>query len=385
MKHFWRFMSYAAAILLTASLTFTLTAAHYISQRSGASKLTAIETLIEARFIGEYDKSVMEDAAAEAMVDALGDRWSHYIPASEMDSYNSQMSNSYVGIGVTISVQEDGSILITQVVRGGPAESAGILAGDRMAAVDGTIIDGMTTTQVSALVRGEAGTDVQITVERDGKMQDITITRALFETEVATCRMLDGEIGLIRIANFDSRCAQETIACIKQMMNEGAKGLVFDVRFNPGGYQHELVKVLDYILPEGVLFRSESYTGAVTEDRSDAACIDIPMVVLMNGDSYSAAEFFGAALSEYGVARIVGEKTCGKGYYQTAIPLADGSALNLSVGKYYTPNGVSLAGVGITPDVEIVLDPETAAKVYAGSLDPAEDPHIIAAMDILKK
>ena len=156
--------------------------------------------------------------------------------------------------------------------------------------------------------------------------------------------------------------------------------MIFDVRNNPGGYAHELVDVLDHLLPEGELFRTEDYTGKQAVEKSDADCLQLPMAVLVNGNSYSAAEFFAAALSEYEWAEVVGEKTTGKGYYQVTYQFSDGSAVGLSVGKYYTPKGISLAGVGITPDVLVPVDQETANAIYAQTLEPEKDPQIQAAV-----
>ena len=194
----------------------------------------------------------------------------------------------------------------------------------------------------------------------------------------------EDQIGLVTIYNFDTRCEQETIAAIEELLKQDAKALIFDVRNNPGGYKDELVKILDYLLPEGPLFRSEDYQGKVLVDESDAKYLDIPMAVLVNGDSYSAAEFFAAALDEYDAAITVGEQTCGKGYFQSSFKLDDGSAVAISIGKYTTPNGVSLADVGITPEVCVEVDEETAFLIYAGTLDPAEDPQIQAAVTALK-
>ena len=196
--------------------------------------------------------------------------------------------------------------------------------------------------------------------------------------------MLEDKIGLVTIANFDERCAEETIAAIEELCNQGATALVFDVRNNPGGYKREMVEVLDYLLPEGALFRTVDYRGREDVDTSDASCLDIPMAVVVNLHSYSAAEFFAAALDEYDAAVIVGEKTFGKGYFQNTYRLSDGSAVTLSVGKYFTPKGNSLAGVGLTPDVEHIVDEETAALIAAGLVTPEEDPQIIAAVNALK-
>ena len=160
--------------------------------------------------------------------------------------------------------------------------------------------------------------------------------------------------------------------------------MIFDVRFNPGGYKDEMVKVLDYLLPEGVLFRSERYDGLTWEDKSDAKCKNMPMAVLMNTESYSAAEFFAAALNEYDYAVTVGQATTGKGYFQNTITLSDGSAVNLSVGKYYTPNGVSLAEEGgIQPEVLVDIDQQTMAKIYAKTLPDEEDAQLQAAIEQL--
>jgi carboxyl-terminal processing protease len=161
--------------------------------------------------------------------------------------------------------------------------------------------------------------------------------------------------------------------------------LIFDVRYNGGGYADEMVDLLNYLLPEGDLFRTINYLGNEAVDKSDASCVEVPMAVLVNGSSYSAAEFFAAALREYEWATVVGEKTSGKGHFQVTFPLSDGSAVGLSIGKYFTPKGICLEGVGIEPDVSVAVDQETAAAIYAGTLDPMEDPQILAAIEALKK
>jgi carboxyl-terminal processing protease len=295
------------------------------------------------------------------------------------------MANSYVGVGITVSAREDNAgIDVIDVIANGPAAEAGLLVGDVLVAVDGTDIIGKDINAVSTLIRGEENTKVKLTVERAGERKDFTVTRRKFETPVATYEMLDDQIGLITIENFDARCAQETIDAIKALREQGATALIFDVRNNPGGYKHELVDLLDYLLPEGPLFRTEDYRGKEAVDHSDADYLDMPMAVLVNLSSYSAAEFFAAALDEYDAAIVVGEKTFGKGYFQSTFQLSDGSAVNLSIGKYYTPNGNSLAGVGITPEVEVIVDEATAAAIAAGTMEPKDDPQIIAAINALK-
>lgn len=381
MKYVKLTLSYLLVALLATMITM---AACGGEEEREYHKLDELESLIDTYFIGQADQTAMEDAAAAAMVDALEDRWSYYMTAQDYITYQEQMNNAYVGIGITISLTEDESgFEIIKVNSGGPAEEAGLLAGDVIVAIEGQSTAGMSTTDARNLVRGEAGTKVTLTVRRGDEVLEPEVERRTVETPVAQAQLLDGNIGLVTIANFDERCSQETIAAIEQLLGQGAEALIFDVRNNPGGYKHELVKLLDYLLPEGPLFRSEEYSGKVSVDESDAACLDIPMAVMVNGNSYSAAEFFAAALAEYDAAIVVGQQTTGKGYFQSTFKLRDGSAAVLSIGKYTTPKGVNLADVGITPSVCVEVDEETAYRIYAGILDPAEDPQIQAAVKAL--
>jgi carboxyl-terminal processing protease len=379
-KQVQQIASHVLVAVVTTVVVLAITAAG-APQAPSQSKLDALQELITDRFIGESDKVLMEDAAAHAMIGALGDQWSYYIPADEFAAYQEQKENSYVGIGVTISVRQDGTGLdVLLVTPGGSAEEVGILAGDIIVGVNGQSIVGMDVSAVGNMIRGEAETTVDVTVSRGGQELTMTVIRRQIATPVAVATLLGNNIGLIRIENFNTNCAKETIAAIEELMGQGADKLIFDVRNNPGGYAHELVDVLDHLLPEGELFRTEDYTGKQAVEKSDADCLQLPMAVLVNGNSYSAAEFFAAALSEYEWAEVVGEKTTGKGYYQVTYQFSDGSAVGLSVGKYYTPKGISLAGVGITPDVLVPVDQETANAIYAQTLEPEKDPQIQAAV-----
>lgn len=370
--------------ILVAVLATVVTLAVAVP-KADISKLDQLESLILERFIGDSDRVAMEDAAAEAMVDSLGDRWSYYIPADEYEAYQEQVANAFVGVGITIQLTEESQgLLVVDVTRGGPAEEAGILVGDTLVAVEQTRIAGMSTTEVRNLVRGEEGTWVSLTLSRDGREETFSVERRRIEVPVATFSMLDNHVGLVRIENFDQRCAQETIAAIEVLLAQGAEGLIFDVRGNPGGYADEMVKILDYLLPEGELFRTVDYAGREHVDTSDADCLELPMAVLVNQDSYSAAEFFAAALREYDWAVVVGQKTCGKGYFQNTLPLSDGSAVGLSVGKYFTPNGQSLADVGVTPDRVVEVDEDTRWKIYYGTLPTEEDVQLETARELLE-
>ena len=371
-------LAFAVAILGSAIVTMQLT---YREQTPAEAKTAEIGAYLDRFFIDDYDEEKLADAAASAMVEATGDRWSYYLTAEEKSSYDEQMQNAYVGIGVTITAQKElGGMRIEAVTADGPAEEAGLLTGDIITEVEGekTLDLGMTGTRTK--VRGEEGTFVTLTILRGEESFPVSVERRSIQTPVATYEMLDGQIGYIKIANFDTRCAEETNAAMDELIAQDAKALIFDMRNNGGGYKNELVKVLDKILPEGILFQSEDYQGSKQIDRSDADCIDLPMAVLVNQDSYSAAEFFAAAIQEYDWGTVVGTKTVGKGNFQTAFTLSDGSMLNLSIGKYYTPQGRSLTDTGITPDVEIALSDEDGAKLYYGQLEKADDAQLQAAI-----
>ena len=371
-------LAFAVAMLGASVVTLQLTRRE---QTPVEAKTAEIGAYLDRFFIDEYDEEALADAAAAAMVGATGDRWSYYLTAAEKSSYDEQMKNAYVGIGVTITEQEAlGGMRIESVTAGSPAEEAGLFIGDIITEVEGekTLDLGMTGTR--ARVRGEEGTFVTLTVLRDVESLSVSVERRSIRTPVATYEMLDGQIGYIKIANFDSRCADETNAAMDDLLAQGAKALIFDVRNNGGGYKDELVKVLDKILPEGILFQSEDYQGTKQTDRSNEGCIELPMAVLVNQDSYSAAEFFAAAIQEYDWGTVVGTKTVGKGNFQTAFTLSDGSMLNLSIGKYYTPQGRSLTDTGVTPDVSVELSDEDGMLLYYGRLEKADDAQLQAAI-----
>lgn len=372
-----RSISYILVAALASFLTMLLT--------GHTNKLAQLEWILKTHFVGEVDATAIGDAAADAMIEALGDRWSYYISAEEYESYQERKNNSYVGIGITIQQREDGTGFdILKVEAGGPADKAGILAGDILVSVDGTSMEGAESDLPSSLIRGTVGTSVQVTVSRDGDRLDFRIRRAKVDSLVAEGQMLEGKIGYVRIYNFNSNCAEQTLAVIEQLLEQGAQSFLFDVRNNSGGYVDEMNEILDYLLPEGDLFRSVRYDGQKEVVTSDGDCLELPMAVLVNEYSYSAAEFFAAALWEYDWAKVVGTPTVGKGYFQNTFKLADGSAVGLSVGQYYTPKGVSLAEQGgMTPDVTVEVDEETFSMIYAGTLPLQEDPQVLQALSIL--
>lgn len=395
-KKIIRAICYVLVAVLSSAITFAMTrnekiVYNVVSNGGNSSQTTAQEKklselaqVLDTYFVGEVDDTETAEQMAAAMVNALGDRWSYYMTAEEYAFYLEQMNNAYVGIGVTISTEEENFFEIRKVDGGSGAEEAGLLPGDMIVGVEGKSVEELGLNKAKAMIKGEENTQVNLQIKRGEEIREVAVTRKTVLVAVATAQMLENNIGLVTIANFDERCASETIAAIEELTGQGAKALVFDVRFNPGGYKDELIQILNYLLPEGELFRSINYKGEESVDKSDADCLELPMAVLVNGDSYSAAEFFAAALSEYDWAVTVGEKTVGKGHFQNTFKLSDGSAVALSVGKYFTPKGVSLSEIGgLEPQIPVEVDEETAIKIYAGTMDPKEDPQIQAAVQAL--
>lgn len=385
-----------AAMLLLSGCTFRFDAfdrseteqveADTAVQEDYHEKLDEIVALLNEVYVDGYDTDKLGDYLAQAAVAATGDRWSYYVSAEDYDAFVESNENAYVGIGVTVESSDDltDGVQITKVTPNSPAEEAGIEADDRIYAVEGETVESLGLDEAKNRIRGEEGTEVTLTILRGEKKFDVTVKRASVEVEVVKYSMLDGSIGYIKINNFEANSADRTIEAIDALRGQGAKALVFDLRFNPGGRKDELVRVLDELLPEGPLFRSVDYKGNESVDYSDADCVELPMAVLVNGDSYSAAEFFAAALQEYDWATVVGTKTCGKANYQQTFRLSDGSAVAVSTGHYQTPHGVTLANVGVTPDKIVEVDNKTYLELYKEVVAVKDDAQLQAAIKAVK-
>lgn len=385
-----------AAMLLLSGCTFRFDAfdrseteqveADTAAQEDYHEKLDEIVALLNEVYVDGYDTDKLGDYLAQAAVAATGDRWSYYVSAEDYDAFVESNENAYVGIGVTVESSDDltDGVQITKVTPNSPAEEAGIEADDRIYAVEGETVESLGLDEAKNRIRGEEGTEVTLTILRGEKKFDVTVKRASVEVEVVKYSMLDGSIGYIKINNFEANSADRTIEAIDTLREQGAKALVFDLRFNPGGRKDELVRVLDELLPEGPLFRSVDYKGNESVDYSDADCVELPMAVLVNGDSYSAAEFFAAALQEYDWATVVGTKTCGKANYQQTFRLSDGSAVAVSTGHYQTPHGVTLANVGVTPDEIVEVDNKTYLELYKEAVAVKDDAQLQAAIKAVK-
>lgn len=348
------------------------------------SKLIEVASILDERYIGDYDSGEFDDAVAAAMVSAIGDRWSYYMTAEEYLDYVDTMTNSYVGIGVTVTKADGEYVRVTAVTPGSGAEAAGVEVGDMIKAVDGSDVLGVALDEVKNLILGDSGTTVSLTLlKADGSEETVEAERRVIETAAVAGEMIDG-VGYVKISNFHRGAGDEIIETTNSLLDSGAGSIVYDVRFNGGGYLDELLKALDYLLPEGTIFVTEDINGQRYTEESDAECINVPIAVLVNDSTYSAAEYFAETLREFGRATVVGQQTTGKGYSQQVFYLSDGSAINLSTMKYFTPDGTCLAGVGITPDVPVDISDEEYVGVYLGTLTHGEDTQLQAAVESVK-
>ena len=380
------------ACLLTLCLTLT---AVFIWQRilprrdrgeyTAEDKLAEAADIIRENYIGEYEESELTDRAIDAMVASLNDRWSYYMTAEEVAAYEMSSRNSYGGIGIVVQDSEDNVARVLKVYEHSPAGEAGVFPGSLFLAVDGQDVSGMDKDSVVDLVRSAIarGQVVLRFLCPDGAEREYSLTPGDVYTEPVRFQALPSGLGYVRVENFEGRSAESAIAAVESLRARQVPGIIFDVRENPGGQLSELLKLLDYILPEGKLFISRNIDGSEDIDYSQPSCVELPMVVLINEDSYSAAEFFAAALREYDWAELVGAQTSGKGYAQITVPMTDGSAIHISHIAYFTPKGVCLAGVGLTPDLSVELGEEERTLLYYDMLPLEEDPQLAAAEQLL--
>nr|WP_300186780.1 S41 family peptidase [uncultured Agathobaculum sp.] len=347
------------------------------------SKLRELDRIVSEQYVGTVDEQAVADYAAVGYVAGLDDQWSSYIPAEEYEAYQLNSGGKGCGIGVTV-ITETGDIHVSLVYDDSPAAAAGIEKGDYIVGAEGMTVAQDGADAVVDAIAGEAGTEVTVSVADtpDGAARELTMERAVVTQKMAWGEMLDDTVGYLRIENFHEGAAAQFQTALDGLLDAGAQALVIDVRHNGGGRVVEMSEMLDPLLPEGTIMTLRTKDGTETMYESDAEMLDLPLAVLVDAQSISAAEFFAAALQEYDRATLVGTHTTGKGRAQQTIELSDGSAVNLSVEEYFTPQGESLAGVGIAPDVEVALSDEQAADFYF--LDPQDDPQLQQAAALLR-
>lgn len=349
-------------------------------------KINKLEALIDQYYMEEVDPSVMAEGIYKGLLQSLNDPYSVYYTKEEYTALMESSSGVYYGIGAYVSQNVNtGIISIVKPFVNGPAYEAGVLPGDILYKVNGEEVTGEDLTEVVGKIKGEEGSKAQITVIREGVSDPIDFTIVRREVEVPTIEyeMLDNKIGYILVSEFDEVTAKQFRKALSDLEKQGQKGLIIDVRDNPGGLLTTVVDMLDRMLPEGLIVYTEDKYGQREEKFSTAKEeFNKPLAVLINGNSASASEIFAGAIQDYGVGTIVGTTSFGKGIVQSIIPLTDGTAIKVTVSKYFTPKGRNIHKIGIEPDVKEELKEELRKKVV---IDKKDDNQLQKAIEILEK
>lgn len=349
-------------IVATAAVTYFLASGGLESREfmAGAKSYAEIEQAINDNYIGSVDTDAMHGAASAAMVRALGDKWSYYMTAEEYAAYKLSSANEYSGVGMNIIVNKDGDYEISSVDEGSTAAMAGLAAGDIIVSVDGQSVKGLNLSEVQNLIRARLNLNFDIVAaDQDGEEITARLNCADSYRSPVSYKMLAEDIGYMLIKNFEAGCANDAKAGIEYLISSGATSFVFDLRDNPGGLFEEMAQLLDYLLPDGNLYSTVNRDGDKTVVKSDKVCLKYKMAVLVNESTYSAAEFFAAAIQEYNWGSVVGTQTSGKARSQITVELSNGDALRISTGKYLTSQGVDLTEAGgVTPNFSVALNDE---------------------------
>ena len=330
-------------------------------QSEVSSKMQELQSYIDRYFLFDYEKEDEESGIYKGMMSGLGDVYTTYYTPDEYASFMESSNGSYSGIGAMLSQDYNtGIITVVKVFEGSPAEEAGIQPDDILYKVKGEEVTGEDLSLVVTDLKGEEGTDVDISMMRGTDVLDMTITRRNIEVPTVEYKMLDENIGYIAISEFDDVTDEQFIAALEDLKSQGMKNLAIDLRNNGGGLVDVTCNILDQLLPEGLIVYTEDKNGDRQEEYSDAEhYFDGKMAVLVNGNSASASEIFAGAIKDYGVGTLIGTQTFGKGIVQSLFPLSDGSAIKITVSRYYTPAGNNIHGVGITPDIILERDTES--------------------------
>ena len=342
------------------------------------------ETLLEDYYV-ELDESELLLGAIRGMTEAVDDPYTFYYTPEELAQSNENDSGLYHGIGVLVQRTDDGFIQILRVYADTPAEEAGLMVGDLVVAVEGNPIsgeDGRTYNDAIAQIRGPAGTTVQITVQRGEETWDMEVGRADVNVSYAEYRILDGNIGYLSISQFTGDAKDRTAEAIEAFKTQNVRGLVVDLRNNPGGLLDQVVAIADSLLPSGVIVYTQDRDGTRRDYFSDENMFEVPMTVLVNASSASASEIFAASMQVFGRATVLGETTYGKGIVQTQLTFEeDGAGLQLTTSSYYDGNGRSIHGVGVVPDIEVALEQDRIPL----DPDPENDSQLQAALEELER
>lgn len=348
---------------------------------SSEEKLSVLKGLIDENYIGDVDEEALEEGIYKGYIQGLEDPYSVYYNEEETKDLYETTEGEYSGIGAVLSQDlESGVITLVQIYEGSPAAKAGLKGNDILTKVGDIEVTGMDLSEVVTYIKGEKGTDVDLTVLRGEDAEEITVTatRDTVEAQTVKYEMLEGQTGYLSVSEFDSVTYAQYEEALNELTDQGMTGLIVDLRNNPGGNLNTVCEMLDLVLPKGTIVYTEDKDGKrETATSDDEHQINVPMVVLVNGNSASASEIYAGAIQDYGIGKIVGTQTYGKGVVQQIFDLGDGTSVKLTIAEYFTPNGRNIDGEGITPDVEVEYE--------ADENNPEADNQLEKALEVMKE
>ena len=320
-------------------------------------KLNAIDSVLESFYFGDVDDETAKDNIYKAYLSSYGDKYTMYYTADEYKALKESTNGKFYGIGAVCQLSGEGGVLLVDVYDNGAGYQAGLRSGDRVVNVDGRDITDMELSSAVALIKGDKGTSVTLEVIRGTERLTFSAVRDAVEAKTVSYTLIDNNIGYLSISQFEEVTTKQFKAAVEDLQSQGMKGLVIDIRNNPGGLLDTVVGMLKYMLPDGLIVYTEDKQGNRKEYKGqDNDEFNLPLAVIVNGNSASASEIFAGAIQDYGKGTIIGTQTYGKGIVQTVKPLTDGSAIKFTIAKYFTPKGQDIHGKGVTPDMVVEYD-----------------------------
>ena len=395
--------SLIALVLMTSSATFLITATIFFGKNylkpeyeikfdsktvdiRNIYKFNQIRNILKSEYLKDVNENTLLEGAIAGMVDSLGDPYTVYFNSGQMKMFMEKSEGSYVGVGISVNMDKDGLLTVIEPFDDSPAKNAGICQGDKIIKVDDTDVTGIRDEyMIINMIKGQENTKVRITVFRpsEGRPLEFEMIRKRIKIVNIRSEMHEGKIGYIKIIMFDGDIAGEFENHLQRLLSDGIKGLIIDLRDNPGGSYDQVVKIADRLLPEGTIVYTEDKKGKRKTETSDKTEFNLPLAVLINGNSASASEILAGALKDYGKGMLVGTKTFGKGLVQVIMPLSDGSGLKVTVAKYFTPSGVCIQDIGIEPDVQVQV-PEAYSGMPVSQMPKGDDVQLATVLEMLR-
>lgn len=399
-KRYWLFASicFLVAVAFFAAGFFAYSFVNFLNpqynlqfsqdvSRENIINFNQVKSMLMKTFYQDVDEDKLLEGAIRGMAEAMEDPYTVYYTPEQMQDFKEKSAGSYVGIGVTVFMDEDEILTVSETFSGSPAKAVGMRNGDKIVKVDGEDVTAIKDSDlIVQKIRGVPETKVAVTVYRPeiNDYINFDITRQVISLIYIESEMLPDKIGYVQLKLFDEDIAMDFADHVNRLIRDGAKGLIIDLRNNPGGDYGQVVRMADMLVPSGLIVYTETRNGDREEERSDANELNMPMTVLINEYSASASEILSAAIKDYKKGTLIGKTTFGKGLVQSVVELEGGAGLKVTISRYYTPSGVCIHGIGVTPDIEVVND-EKYQYYSVEDIPEGEDKQLVQAIEELNR